>query len=173
MPSRFDDVEILVGVKADVESYDDIERTLKKLGQTSKELDNNLQEANNRELRAIRKRITEYEYVKRAFLRQEASIIQLRKAHDALADSTDRLNEKGDRIRAGRAEEDLKAFERQAALQKKTNQERLDFNLKASKEEETAHVRKLNRINKEHQRQLHAINSTAARSQAAAGETRS
>ena len=168
MADRFRDLEILIGARADLGAYQEVEDALADLDLLAEEISRNLDEANNRELRNISRRVQAYKKMESAYERGEASVHDLRRAHDQLADSMDKLNEKANNVRGGRAEEDLRAFERQTAAQKRAQEQRLNSNLDASLRDQREHVDKLSRIDKEHERQRHQINSTAERSKAAA-----
>ena len=168
MADRFRDLEILIGARADLQAYQEVEDTLADLDLLAEEISRNLDEANNRELRSISRRVKAYKKMESAYEKGEASVHSLRRAHDQLADSLDKLNEKADNVRGGRAEEDLRAFERQTMAQKRAQEQRLNSNLDASLREQREHVDKLSRIDKEHERQRHQINSTAERAKAAA-----
>ena len=168
MADRFRDMEILIGARADLQAYQEVEDTLANLDLLAEEISRNLDEANNRELRSISRRVQAYKKMETAYERGEASVHDLRRAHDQLADSMDKLNEKANNVRGGRAEEDLRAFERQTMAQKRAQEQRLNSNLDASLRDQREHVDRLSRIDKEHERQRHQINSTAERAKAVA-----
>ena len=168
MADRFRDLEILIGARADLQAYQEVEDTLADLDLLAEEISRNLDEANNRELRSISRRVKAYKRLESAYEQGEATVHDLRRAHDQLADSMDKLNEKANNVRGGRAEEDLRAFERQTVAQKRAQEQQLNSNLDASLREQREHVDKLSRIDKEHERQRHQINSTAERAKSAA-----
>ena len=51
MADRFRDMEILIGARADLQAYQEVEDTLADLDLLAEEISRNLDEANNRELR--------------------------------------------------------------------------------------------------------------------------
>ena len=163
MADRFRDIQILIGAQADMEAYDEVSKSLREMDVLADQISANLNEANNRELRNISRRVKAFKQVKAAYDAEKATVGQLREAHDKLADSMDALNEKADKVRGGRAEEDLRAMERQAAAEKERSRKRLEDNLQVSLADQDEHTRKLDRIKVEGERQRHQINATAER----------